>query len=120
MVSRLLEVLIRGQEVGPVQAIAEDYRLLELKGVVSVRIGSRNGKHGPILRLLKPEVGERALQVIQTGDASEHSLLSLPTAKVTSFKGPEHNREIIRKKQRELNPKVTNDMLSALRRGRIF
>jgi hypothetical protein len=120
MVSRLLEVLIRGQEVGPVQAIAEDYRLLELKGVVSVRIGSRNGRHGPILRLLKPEVGELALQVIQTGDASEHSLLSLPTAKVTSFRGPEHNREIIRKKQRELNPKVTNDMLSALRRGRIF
>jgi hypothetical protein len=120
MVSRLLEVLIRGQEVGPVQAIAEDYKLLELKGVVSVRIGSRNGRHGPILKLLKPEVGELALQVIQTGDASEHSLLSLPTAKVTSFRGPEHNREIIRKHQREINPKMTNDMLSALRRGRIF
>jgi hypothetical protein len=120
MVSRLLEVLISGQEVGPVQAIAEDYKLLELKGVVSVRIGSRNGRHGPILRLLKREVGELALQVIQTGDASEHSLLSLPTAMVTSFKGPEHNRELIRKKQRELNPKVTNDMLSALRRGKIY
>ena len=120
MVSRLLEVLISGQEVGPVQAIAEDYKLLELKGVVSVRIGSRNSRHGPILRLLKREVGELALQVIQTGDASEHSLPSLPSAKVTSFKGPEHNREVIRKKQREINPKVTNDMLSALRRGKIY
>jgi hypothetical protein len=120
MVSKLLEVLIRGQEVGPVQAIAEDYRLLELKGVVSIRIGSRNGRQGPLLRLLKPEVGELALQVIQTGDASEHSLLSLPTAKVSSFKGPEHNREIIRKKQREISPQVTNDMLSALRRGKVF
>lgn len=120
MVSRLLEMLIRGQEVGPVQAIAEDYRLLELKGVVSVRIGNRNGSNGPILRLLKREVGELALQVIQTGDASENSLLSLPTAKVTSFKGPEYNREVIRRKQREIDPKVTNDMLSALRRGKIF
>src|SRR5690606_9953540 len=36
MVDALLSALVRGESVGPVRAIAEDYKVLELKGVVKV------------------------------------------------------------------------------------
>lgn len=119
MVERLLQALVAGRSVGPVEAIGQDYKMLELKGVVSVRQGSRNGRTGPMMRLLKREVGELALQVIKSGDVSEHSL-NLPGASITSFKGPETNREVHRRTQRANNPKATNDMLAVLRTGKIF
>lgn len=117
MVDALLRTLVRGEPVGPVQAIAHDYKILELKGVVSVQHGSKNGRSGPMLHLLKKEVGELALQAIRQGDVSEHSLSALPTAAVTNFNGPEINREKIRRKQISSSPKATNDILSVLRTG---
>jgi hypothetical protein len=118
LVEILLRELVRGEPVGPVNAIAEDYTVLEFKGVVEVKNGSKKGRYGPMLRLLKKEVGELALQAISQGDVSEHSLTSFPTAAVTTFSGPEHNREVIRKKQTKINPKATHDMLSILRTGK--
>ena len=117
MVDALLSALVRGESVGPVNAIAQDYKVLELKGVVEVKTGSKKGRTGPMLRLLKTEVGELALQAIRQGDVSEHSLSSLPTAAVTTFSGPEHNREKVRRAQTKASPKATNDMLSILRTG---
>lgn len=117
MVDKLLSALVRGERVGPVRAIAEDYKILELKGVVEVSTGSKKGRVGPMLKLLKREVGELALQAIRQGDVSEHSLASLPAAAVTRFSGPEHNRELARREQVKKSPKVTNDMLSVLRSG---
>lgn len=117
MVDALLGALVRGESVGPVRAIAEDYKVLELKGVVEVKQGTKKGRTGPMLRLLKTEVGELALQAIRQGDVSEHSLNALPTAAVTTFNGPEHNREKVRRTQTKMSPKATNDMLSILRTG---
>lgn len=117
MVDALLGALVRGESVGPVRAIAEDYKVLELKGVVEVKQGTKKGRTGPMLRLLKTEVGELALQAIRQGDVSEHSLNSLPIAAVTTFNGPEHNREKVRRTQTKMSPKATNDMLSILRTG---
>lgn len=117
MVDALLGALVRGESVGPVRAIAEDYKVLELKGVVEVKQGTKKGRTGPMLRLLKKEVGEMALQAIRQGDVSEHSLNALPTAAVTTFNGPEHNREKVRRTQTKMSPKATNDMLSILRTG---
>lgn len=117
MVDALLSALVRGESVGPVNAIAQDYKVLELKGVVEVKTGSKKGRTGPMLRLLKTEVGELALQAIRQGDVSEHSLSSFPTAAVTTFSGPEHNREKVRRAQTKMSPKATNDMLSILRTG---
>lgn len=117
MVDALLSALVRGESVGPVNAIAQDYKVLELKGVVEVKTGTKKGRTGPMLRLLKTEVGELALQAIRQGDVSEHSLSSLPAAAVTTFSGPEHNREKIRRAQTKMSPKATNDMLSILRTG---
>ena len=120
MVEALLKTLIRGESIGPVAAIAEDYRILELKGVVKVSQGTKNGRTGPMMTLLKKEVGELALQSIKQGDVSEHSLIALPSAAVTKFVGPEPNREKIRKKQTEISSKATIDMLSVLRQGGAF
>ncbi|MCI4003654.1 hypothetical protein MRO73_14005 [Dickeya dianthicola] len=117
MVDALLSALVRGESVGPVNAIAQDYKVLELKGVVEVKTGTKKGRTGPMLRLLKTEVGELALQAIRQGDVSEHSLSSLPTAAVTTFSGPEHNREKVRRAQTKMSPRATNDMLSILRTG---
>jgi len=117
MVEALLKTLVRGESVGPVNAIAEDYKILELKGVVAVKHGSKKGRTGPMLSLLKKEIGVLALQVIEQGDISEHSLSMLPTAAVTEFNGPEANRERVRRKQIETNARSTNDMLFALRTG---
>lgn len=117
MVDVLLSALIRGDSVGPVRAIAEDYKILELRGVVKVQTGTKNGRSGPMLSLIKREVGELALQVIRHGDVSEHSLDSFPSATITMFSGPEQNRERIRKKQIIENPKTTNDMIAILRTG---
>jgi hypothetical protein len=117
MIDRLLGALIDGREIGPVSAIGQDYKVLELKGVVSIRQGNRNGRSGPMMRLLKKEIGELALQVIRQGDVSEQSLPSLPGAAITKYVGPEVNREVIRRQQIQRSPFETNDMISSLRTG---
>ncbi|MFT4926063.1 MAG: hypothetical protein ACI8WB_002161 [Phenylobacterium sp.] len=117
MIDRLLGALIDGKEVGPVSAIGQDYKILELKGVVAIRHGSKGGRSGPLMRLLKKEVGELAMQAITQGDVSEQSIQSLPGAAITKFRGPEANREIIRREQIQKSPFETNDMISALRTG---
>ena len=117
MVSVLLKALIRGEPVGPVKAIGEDYKILELKGVIEVKNDWKKGRYGPMMKLLKREVGELVLQLIEQGDISEYSLDILPGVAVTEFNGPEYNRESVRRQQIATNPKATNDMLSILRQG---
>lgn len=117
-VELLLQALVDGREVEPVRAIGEDYKVLELKGVVSVREGVRNGRRGPMMKLLKREIGELALQAIKQGDISEQSLPDLPSAVITRYIGPEDNRTDIRRKQLAQNPNDTNEMIQALRTGK--
>lgn len=113
MIERLMKALIAGRWVGPVEAIGQDYRALELKGVVEVR---RNPPRGYDMKLLKREVGQIALEVIRAGDASE-AALNLPGATVTGYVGPETNREVGRRKQQVSSKKATRDIVMALRTG---
>ncbi len=117
VVDALLSTLIRGEPVGPVQAINQDYRVLELKGVVRVYHGSKNGRTGPMLKLLKKEIGELALSAIRQGDISEHSVPNLPGAAIYRYQGPEENRERARKKDRAQSTRETADILMTLRTG---
>jgi hypothetical protein len=114
MIEALMKKLIRGYWVGPVEAIGQDYRALEMKRVVEVR---PNPPRGYDMRLLKKEVGEIALQVIRDGDASDAPLLKLPGATVTGYVAPESNRERVRKKQNVSSKKATRDIVMALRTG---
>ena len=122
MIERLLKALIRGERVGPVSAIGQDYRILELKHVVEIKKGQKrsfngNLRSGWMMKLLKKDVGELALQAITQGDISEQSLDSIQGMAVNRYRAPELNRKIIRKKVNARTPKATNDMLTALRTG---
>lgn len=123
-IDALLKKLISGKEVGPVQAIGNDYKLLELKGVIKVTPTKNIYKQEVYkMKLLKREVGELALAVLTTGSANEYSLKlaqqdkTITQSAITRFDAPETNRVLIRKKQIENTPKATNDILLSLRTG---
>jgi hypothetical protein len=123
MLCQLMQRLIQGEWVGPVDAIGQDYKVLELKGVVEVkRFAKQNWRghmrSGPNMRLLKREVGELALRAIQEGDVSSETLPAFPGATVTRFLGPESQREEVRRRQ-HLGPdkKKIDKMLMSLREG---
>jgi hypothetical protein len=118
MIEALMNTLISGAPIGPVSAIGEDYKILEMKNVVQVYDGSKGGRSGKMMRLLKREVGVLALEVIRSADISEHSLSALPGAAITRFSGPEVNRENRRRRQLAANPKASHDILMALRTGK--
>jgi hypothetical protein len=97
LLQRLMAKLIAGQPVGPCTAIGQDYRVLELRGVVKV-IPAQSGMFS--MRLLKRDVGKLALEVLQSGDASDQSLAALPGAPLSGYRGPEMNRVRARKRAR--------------------
>jgi len=54
------------------------------------------------MKLLKKDIGELALQVLEFGDASEQSLLGADfSGNVINYAGPEEKRTYTRKKQTE-------------------
>ncbi len=114
MINALLAKLIRGEWIGPATAIGQDYKILELKGVVKVRpvSGSRCE-----MKLLKKEVGKLAQTVINEGDASTHYLESLPSAAVTSYSSPESNRQLTRHRQDAAMKRNVGELLNQLRTG---
>lgn len=112
MIEKLMKALIAGRWIGPVEAIGQDYRALELKGVVQVKPETR----GFVMKLLKKDVGEIALAVIKAGDATDAGL-RLPGATVTGYTGPEANRTSVRRKQQATSKRATRDVLTVLRTG---
>jgi len=114
MIEALMNKLIAGSWVGPATAIGQDYKVLEMKGVLEVRPAD----HGRFyMRLLKREVGQLALAVITEGEASTASLLELPSVSATKYQGPEANRTILRKQQPEPLKRSVAKLLSDLRTG---
>lgn len=114
MISKLMNKLINGYSVGPATAIGNDYQALELKGVVSVSPAD-GGMF--TMKLLKPEVGRLALAVIQEGDITAESVISLPGARVTEYVAPEANREVQRKNASEAVKLNTRNLLQEIRTG---
>jgi hypothetical protein len=100
LLQRLMQKLIRGEVTRPCTAAGEDYQLLEMRGVVQV-IPAGFGMYS--MKLLKRDVGELALEVLKTGDASEKSLDSLPDSPLSNFRGPEPNRVQARVQARKQN-----------------
>ncbi len=114
MIEALMQKLISGGLVGPATAIGQDYKVLEMKGVVEVKpVG--DGRFS--MRLLKREVGLLALSVIVEGEAGGTSLLEMPGVSATRYQGPETNRAIIRKMQTEPLKRGVSRLLSDLRTG---
>lgn len=114
MIDRLLERLIQGHEVGPATAIGEDYRLLELRGVIRVRNDGRGLYH---MSLLKRDIGVLAKAVLTTGDASGESLGTLPGAAVNMYTPPEAKRVSVRRHYQASHSRDINEALRAVRTG---
>ncbi len=91
----LLRALINGRTVGPAPAIGQDYKYLEIKRVVQIIPDGRSYS----MRLLKKEVGELALQVMQQGDITDSALLTT-SSNISSYVGPESTRRATRKKRK--------------------
>lgn len=116
MIGALMNRLIWGEWVGPATAIGQDYRVLELKGVIEVKpYGGSRFK----MRLLKKEVGQLALSVITQGEASSESVLKLPSVAASVYTGPEANRTLLRKRQSEPVKLSVAHLLNDLRTGGI-
>ena len=110
----LLKKLLRGESVGPAPAIGKDYRALELERVISITpVGSRYS-----MQLLKREVGEIALQVLQHGSAAAAAVGGIPGAQVSGYTGPEKARANFRKRK-DIQPSKTQmrGLLSSVRSG---
>lgn len=113
MLKALMQKLINGYEVGPATAIGEDYRLLELKRVIQIR---HDGGYRYYMRLLKKDIGELAMQVLEFGDATQSAIqASIYTGSVTNYKGPEQKRSSSRKKQNEQSKKSVAELLRTFR-----
>ncbi|MFF8799296.1 MULTISPECIES: hypothetical protein [unclassified Methylobacterium] len=110
----LLGKLIRGGTVGPAPAIGFDYRALEFERVVQIIDG---GDGSFKMRLLKREVGEIALQVLQGGNAAATALETLPSAGMRAYTAPEVARARMRKTQTTASKTQTRNLLSAVRVG---
>lgn len=114
MIEALMSKLISGASVGPATAIGQDYKVLEMRGVVEVRpLG--DGRY--YMKLLKKEVGKLALAVITEGEAGGTPLLELPGVSATRYDGPEVNRTVVRKRQTEPLKRGVARLLSDLRTG---
>lgn len=118
-ISALLRSLISGREIGPATAIGEDYRVLEMKGVIQTRPGP---SYGFFMKLKKKDVGEMALAVLTTGEAASTAAIKRPfEGNMSGYAGPEKTRdEFRRKRQTPESKKLTRDVLSALRTGGAF
>ena len=114
MIEALMKKLINGSPVGPATAIGQDYKVLEMKGVIEAW-PEGDGRFS--MRLLKKEVGELALKVIADGEACSSSLLKMPEVSATKYEGPESNRSVIRKKQTAPLRQNVGRLLSDLRTG---
>jgi hypothetical protein len=114
-VGALLRKLVNGDVVGPARAIGYDYRALEFDRVVQI---ISTGNDFFKMRLLKREVGELALQVLEGGNASAASLENLPGAGMRGYTAPEADRAHYRKRHQGPASKAqTRSLLSAVRRG---
>ncbi|PQA72322.1 hypothetical protein [Brucella oryzae] len=118
-ISALLTKLINGHEIGPATAIGEDYRVLELKGVIQTRPGPR---YGYLMKLKKKDIGQMALAVLTTGEAASANAIDRPfEGNMSGYAGPEHTRsDFRRKRQTSESKKLTRDILAVLRTGGTF
>jgi len=69
------------------------------------------------MRLLMREVGELALQVLLTGDATTESLRIMPNVPISDYAEPEVARRRTRRSQTPLSRRGTLDVLDAVRSG---
>jgi hypothetical protein len=110
--SVLLNKLVAGHEVGPATAIGQDYKVLELRRVITLRKAT-GGMY--FMKLKKRDIGEMAQQVLMHGGAADQVLGAIPSAAMSGYTGPEASRSTFRRQQNRPSRKHTGDILQTLR-----
>ena len=114
MLKLLMQKLVNGHEVGPATAIGQDYQLLEMKRVIQLR--QKPNTNLFYMTLLKRDIGELAMQVLEFGNTDEQTLVgSMHSSNVTNYVGPEQIRASNRKKENENSKKSVGDLLRTFR-----
>lgn len=114
----IVNKLIRGEWVGPCTAIGEDYKLLEIEGVITVK--PYNGMYKMQLRQI--EVGKLVKQMLEynmvVGDsANEIDVFNnLPTGYIA----PEERRKAIQAERTAPVKKIQEKFVASIRTGGIF
>lgn len=114
MIQNTLRKLLRGERVGPCTAIGQDYQILELNRVIELQHSNYNRY---FMRLLKYDVAEVALEVIQKGELAEQTTIEpiLKSSKVSKYKGPEAHRNEIRRKKESVVQADIKDLIRTMR-----
>lgn len=116
MPSALLRKLVEGCEVGGdrgVRAIGEDYKELERRQVIKVTEKAA-GRY--VMKLLKKDVGDLALSIIN-GNVPAHEAILMDGAAASSFKGPAVTSKEVREKYTVHDSRFLHDALDRLRSG---
>lgn len=114
----IVNKLIRGEWVGPCTAIGEDYKLLEIEGVITVK--PYNGMYKMQLRQI--EVGKLVKQMLEynmvVGDSvNEIDVFNnLPTGYIA----PEERRKAIQAERTAPVKKIQEKFVASIRTGGIF
>ncbi len=114
MLYNTLKKLLRGERVGPCTAIGQDYQILELKRVIQLEHGY-NGMY--YMSLLKFDIGQLALDVLQQGDLAEHTTLEVDinSSNASIYNGPEKNRVKTRRKKDTSHSQDIGELLRTMR-----
>lgn len=114
MLYNTLKKLLRKERVGPCTAIGQDYQILELKRVIQLE-HSHNGMY--YMRLLKFDIGQLALDVLQQGDLAEHTTLEvgLNSTNASIYNGPERNRAKTRHRKDTSHNQNLGELLRTMR-----
>lgn len=114
MLYNTLKKLLRKERVGPCTAIGQDYQILELKRVIQLE-HSHNGMY--YMRLLKFDIGQLALDVLQQGDLAEYTTLEvgLNSTNASIYNGPERNRAKTRHRKDTSHNQNIGELLRTMR-----
>lgn len=114
MLQNTLRKLLRGERVGPCTAIGQDYQILEMNRVIILEDSNYSRYY---MRLLKYDVAEVALEVIEKGELAEQSTIepTIRSSSVSKFKGPEAHRSEVRRKKESAVKTDIKDLIRTIR-----
>lgn len=114
MLKNTLRKLLRGGKIGPCTAIGQDYQVLELNRVIQLETAGYGMYY---MRLLKFDIGQLALAVLEHGDLAEYETINtdLKSSNVSSYAGPEKVRTKNRRKKDTSGNKNVGELLRTMR-----
>lgn len=114
MLTNTLRKLLRGERVGPCTAIGQDYQVLEMNRVIQLEHSDGSRFY---MRLLKYDIAQLALDVIEKGDLAEKSTLEsgISSTSVSNYTGPEENRWKVRRKKSTSSNLNIGELLRTMR-----